>query len=110
MDISGDEENSLYELVLTVQGKPHVNELLWQRLDKLRNVKIDELLFLEDDIGLSCLGRFPELIGIRRLISHPSELVSSLHRSVSAAVLIEGLVLILFLELFLSSGFNNSFD
>jgi len=35
MDFSSDEENFLNEVILHVESKPHVNELLWQWLDEL---------------------------------------------------------------------------
>ena len=85
MNIPGDKEYFLDELVVRVQGQPHVNELFWQRLNKLRNVKLTELLFLHNNVSLSCLGRLTELTSIRSLIRHSSELVSRLHRSVSTS-------------------------
>lgn len=79
VDVPDREINSLGELILIVHFEPFLNIFSWLRLNILTNLKLSEILFLQDDIIFRCFGRLTKLCPIRRLLGiFPESLLSSL--------------------------------
>ena len=110
VNLSSNKEYFLDEVILTVQSQPRVDELSWQWLNKLRDIKLCELFLLHHGVCFGSLGWLSELIGITSLISHPPKLVSSLHGSVCCAIFVFVVALVILFELLLAASFDDGFD
>ena len=110
VDFTRNEEHFLDEFVVGVHGQPHVDKLFWEGLNKLRDLELTKFLLLHNHVCLGCLGWIAELVCIRRLIGHFSELFSCLIGLEDTGCFIYLTVGVLVLELLQASGVHNGLD
>ena len=80
VDVPDREINSLGKLILIVHFEPFLDVLSWLRLNIFTNLKLSEILFLQDNIILRSFGWLTKLCPIRSLLGIFSEgLLSSFH-------------------------------
>ena len=107
VNIPSNEENSFDEFIIIIVCKPHINKLLWQRLNELRNLQLTKFLFLHDNICFSCLWWFSKLVWVGCFVCHSSEFVSCFLNLKNATCMINLLILVLSFEFFLASNIND---